>query len=545
MLKAYKASVSFLEEHKAALGPDHRTVANSIRTEILHLSKLFRSEELPTCGGRQSITELIKYIRADGSGTFSSEVKGSLIEAAIARLSGDTGDDVISTAHGAQKSQTHLAGHNYHVNEEWELLMDPTRSLKQKMTVLSKVWLKWGLRFPSAPTFRSGLSLLVVCCKLDLSPTQAHEHMLEFTKEFRKLRSLYPGDATLKVFPVDPADFKSTHPEQIGDYVECRVDKAAIIELAHPKSIPCKTTNASLTPSKSSSSSSISKCGGSRESLLRGLLDMALGEGGFSLSPGTMCTPAPRRARRAAPLAIVDQEEQLAVGDVDLNLELTPEAVVPPQIASRESISDEVESLLLPAGHVEPCTAVVPVDSVAEQTANFIKNRKEKNAALKEKEKLASLKAACGHDQPIKRRVTGKSSPVSVYAGGAKKKQKKGNGKAKACGTKVTKGTSKAKAKAKAIEDVKPKAKAKATTTKTPPPTESKPALDMESTVYYGGGRLYAYPKRKLFRVWTRSGDKKDKGVTYGKDPTPAHLKKKWNEALKLIQDDPRSVDVD
>ena len=72
MLKAYKASVSFIEEHKAALGPAHRSVVNSIRTEILHLTKLFRSEELPTCGGRESITELIKHIRADVSCTWLS-----------------------------------------------------------------------------------------------------------------------------------------------------------------------------------------------------------------------------------------------------------------------------------------------------------------------------------------------------------------------------------------------------------------------------------------------------------------------------------------
>ena len=132
MLQAYKASVSFIEEHKAALGPDHRTVASSVRTEILHLTKLFRSEELPTGGGRQSITELIKHIRADVSNTFSSEVRGSLIEAAIARLSGDTGDDVIATSHGAQKSQTHLAGHNYHVSDDWDFFMGPANSLKKK-----------------------------------------------------------------------------------------------------------------------------------------------------------------------------------------------------------------------------------------------------------------------------------------------------------------------------------------------------------------------------------------------------------------------------
>ena len=285
------------------------------------------------------------------------------------------------------------------------------------MTVMSKAWLKWGLRFPSAPTFRSGLSMLAVCCKLDLSPTQAHEHMLEFTQEFRKLRTLYPGDATLKVFPVDPSDFKSTHPEHIGDYVECRVDKNAIIEMAHPKSIPCKTTNASLTPKKSSSSSSSSSstslCG--REGLLRGLLGMVLGEGGSSFSPEMMYTPPPRRARRVAPLAITDREEQPAVDDP--HVELTPEAVVPPILDSREPISDEAGSLLLPAGHAGPSAAVVPVDNVAEQTAKFIQNRKEKNAALKEKEKekqmAAALAAAGGHDQPIRRRVVGKTSLVT------------------------------------------------------------------------------------------------------------------------------------
>ena len=552
MLKAYAASVSFIEEHKAALGPNHRTVANSIRTEIMHLTKLFRSEELPTGGGRQSITELIKHIRADGSGTFSSEVKNSLIEAAIARLGGDTGDDVISTAHGAQKSQTHLAGHNYHVSDDWEVFMDPANSLKQKMTVMSKAWLHWGLRFPSAPTFRSGLSMLSVCCKLDLSPLQAHEYMLEFTGEFRKLRGLYPGDTTLKVFPVDPADFKSTHPEHIGDYVECRVSRAAIIEMAHPRSVPCRTNNAALTPSKSSSSSSTSKCDGSRESLLRGLLGMVIGDGGINLSPGILSTPGPRRTRRMAPLALTDREEPLEVADVDRNLELTPEAVVHAAIANRESISEEAESLLAPAGQAAPLAAAVPVDSVAEQTAMFIKNRKEKNAALKEKEKVASLKekakiaalaAACGHDQPIKKRVTGKTSPEALLAmeattakakakAKAKKQKGKAKAKAKAGDTKVAKGTPKAKAKAKAIKDAKSMA----------PPSESTPALDMENTVYYGGGRLYAYPKRRVFRVWLRSVDKKDKGVSYGKDPSPAHLKQRWNDALQLIDDDPRAV---
>lgn len=139
--------------------------------------------------------------------------------------------------------------------------------------------------------------------------------------------------------------------------------------------------------------------------------------------------------------------------------------------------------------------------------------------------------------------MTGKTSPVALLAGGAKKSKHKGKGTAKDCGTKLAKGAP--KAKAKATKDAKSTAKAKTTTTKTTPPTESKPALDMDNTVYYGGGRLYAYPKRKKFRVWLRVGDKKNKGVRYGDDVTPANLKQKWDEALKLIQADPRGVDVD
>lgn len=105
---------------------------------------------------------------------------------------------------------------------------------------------------------------------------------------------------------------------------------------------------------------------------------MALGEGGFSLSPGTFSTPPPRRARIAAPLAIADNEEQLAVADIDRNLELTPEAVEHPMpIVRRTSMSEDAESLLSPAGLVA-ASAIVPVDDVADQTAAFIKNRKEK-----------------------------------------------------------------------------------------------------------------------------------------------------------------------
>ena len=132
--------------------------------------------------------------------------------------------------------------------------------------------------------------------------------------------------------------------------------------------------------------------------------------------------------------------------------------------------------------------------------------------------------------------MVGKTSLVALLAKQTTTKVKKGKGPAKA------KSKAKAKAKAKATKDAKPTAKP---TAKAKPPTEAKPALDMENTVYYGGGRLYAYPRRKQIRVWLRREDKKDKGVRYGNDPSLAVLQQKWNEALKLIDDDPRPADVD
>ena len=166
---------------------------------------------------------------------------------------------------------------------------------------------------------------------------------------------------------------------------------------------------------------------------------MVLGEGGSSRSPGMMSTPPPRRTRSAARLALTDGEEQLSLADADREVELTPEAAEAPSIVNRESISGEAASLLSPAGHAKPSAEVVTVDNVAEQTANFIKNRKAQKVALKEKEKekerIAALKAACEHNQPIRKRLIGKTSPVTLLAGGAKAKAK-----AKAKGTPKGKG---------------------------------------------------------------------------------------------------------
>ena len=71
MLKAYKASISFLAERVEAVGAQHRSNENIKNSELLHLNSLFRAEEVPPgAEGRTSMTELIQHIRTDSSNIF-------------------------------------------------------------------------------------------------------------------------------------------------------------------------------------------------------------------------------------------------------------------------------------------------------------------------------------------------------------------------------------------------------------------------------------------------------------------------------------------
>jgi hypothetical protein len=428
MLKSYKASISFLEERVRAFGVHHKSNVTIKNSELLHLSSLFRAEELaPGAEARASMTELIQYIRTDNSGVFSEDERKNLMEAAVARLGGETSDDITSSMHGSQKSQTHLASHNYLTSEQWDFLQDETKSLKLKQTYLSKVWLKWGLRFPSAPTFRSGLALLMVSSKCDSGdPVANFQHLEAFTTEFRKLRSLYPGEPSVKKFHEDPADFKKIHPTLLEEYVECRVNVADILETAHKRAIPCKRSNSSLAGSSStrpSASPSSSSSPSSRDSMMLNLLQFALqGGNNLQLSP-------PSADRRRGPVALT-----MSPGPA-------PKASKVQAIADRKppdehGDSEEVASLLCraPASETEGENeepADLDDDQVAQQTAAFIAERKKKNKREKEKAqaKLAQQALAASANQPgaaipITRRITGKTN-VSKLALSVLAKQRK------------------------------------------------------------------------------------------------------------------------
>lgn len=301
MLPAYTASVQYLQECRTALGPDHRNTAVAISTELLHLKNLFRTEELGD-DRRTSITNLMKHIRNDTSGVFSEEDRTSLIETASSRLSSSSSSPLASDLKGGQKCQTHDYTFNYYSDEMWTLLMDPNKSMEFKMKSMSKVWLSWGLVFPSAPTFRSGVSTLMVASNLEASPEQAKKFFNQFSTVFRSLRDVHRRTnpaATMKQFPETAAEFEAQYPNMVHNPAPCRIDVSSVQELSTPSSVPCRKNNSMLRSATSDSHKpkSSATVADSNMSAIAALLDIVMNRA--SAAPPA----APPAASSSAPAA--------------------------------------------------------------------------------------------------------------------------------------------------------------------------------------------------------------------------------------------------
>ena len=162
---------------------------------------MFRDEPLSS-DARQEVTAVMAHLKADNSGVFSEAERQQLIEVSASRLSSSC-DEGNPAGHGSQKSQTHIYSHKYLSNDQWDYILDLTIAFAARQTFLFKIWLGWGLRFLSGPTFRHGPGTCkAMASKLaNCSPAQMREHVTAFQKELRKLRELYPGQATPNSFP--------------------------------------------------------------------------------------------------------------------------------------------------------------------------------------------------------------------------------------------------------------------------------------------------------------------------------------------------------
>ena len=119
---------------------------------------------------------------------------------------------MLNDMHGSQKLQTHEFTYNYYSKDNWEYFCSDAKN-PQKLTKMSKTWIiDFGFRFPTAQTYRIGLSTIIEASKITLTPTEAYDMVNEFVGEFKMIRGQTEGTITWKRFPSGPRTFIDSHP---------------------------------------------------------------------------------------------------------------------------------------------------------------------------------------------------------------------------------------------------------------------------------------------------------------------------------------------
>ena len=479
---------------------------------------------------------MIKHIRSCTSSVLSQEQKTHLIELAATLMANTAVTEV--GGHGSQKSQTHLHTHNYYCEDEWVTWGNKDYTMQKKFNIMSKVWINWGLRFPSAPTFRGGLAVIAAAMSMDLNPQHAHALFHEFQTEFRKLRGVYHGEASLKTFPSDPKEFMKMYPSLLSNVVACRVDIGSVLEFSNKKSIPCRGNNAAIAP-RTSASSRLSTVETPREQMLRGLLETAMSSGSIAPASSPTRDSSVRRTQAAAMppvLAEASAENQPIHALEDIAVVPTAAAAMIPNAANAAPGHGQASETADPTFGLEPSEPNRSrIDKLASLAADFIRQKKnaaDKKKAVKTKDNTKKPDGGDEEDDADDEEHEEDDEDDETEGASASNRLRR-PAAAKASSTKKRPAAAK---KRPAAAKIRPAAAASSST--------RVPKIDMEGTVYHAGGKLYNYPKRKLFRVWPRAYDKHDKAVRYGDNPSAQGLQECWKRAVNLITTDPRPVAV-
>ena len=261
-------------------------------------------------------TRLLQFLRTDDSGCFCDEEKTKLVEMVSNKLmcqgGGEAAEPSPEKQHGGQKNQNHDYSYNYYTDATW-LFFGGDHSMRLKFKTLTKEWLKWGLRFPSAPTMRIGLATILVASNMDVTAQHAHALLMEFQTEFKACRETNLCTPTLKTFPARPEEFSSMFPNILENVVDCRVNVNSIRELSNKSHIPCRVNNRVIgkTPPKQIEKRDANE--NPKDTLLMTMLEMALGKRNIGATSGfsgsRAASPQPMLAISDRP-SIDDEDEE-------------------------------------------------------------------------------------------------------------------------------------------------------------------------------------------------------------------------------------------
>ena len=267
------------------------------------------------------------------------------------------------------------------------MMLMGSQSVQKKYTTLSHEWLRWGLRFPSGPSFRVGLATILVAAEMIVTAKEAWQMFRDFVEEFTLVRKSTGGVATCRKFPELPATFVLLHTLiDPNDVVPCRVDVYEIQKLCVSARIPIRKNNAKLDPpQRSAIADGAAASPDIRQSMMQwqlAMFEQAMGRRSPSTSP-----PADRRRQ----LELEDHRE-------------TPEprsAVEPLDAEHRKKedrptteIDREKDQLVPPAVATTQVKIAADLDHIDRQLEGYMANKKTAGALKKPAASTKAMKKA-------------------------------------------------------------------------------------------------------------------------------------------------------
>ena len=80
--------------------------------------------------------------------------------------------------------QTHLYSYHYYTEEHWSI-WGGIAPMVTKFKAMSRIWIGWGLVYPSGPTYRVGIATIIAASESDVVATLAHELLKNFKDDSR------------------------------------------------------------------------------------------------------------------------------------------------------------------------------------------------------------------------------------------------------------------------------------------------------------------------------------------------------------------------
>ena len=309
MLALYHASVKYMFSERQMLGETYDGRTDSQAARVVHFCESLAALPKDVDDSSAVQEELQKETTA-----FTPEQRKEMASAVSVCMRNSSAATSVGN-----KTQKHLFLHNYLPDAAWSTVSSKGFSWDVKMEYFVDFCLAIGLRYPNDDTVRCIIAILGIQHERTLSPQDGYDAVHEFRTKMVNKRPLYPGMATMEVFPEDPSPFMRLYR---GVYLECeppvasRIDMMKIRQMCRKDLMPTRSSNAQIHGSSASASRSTSP-----KDSNAAMMQFMLGHLGqhppapptINMNPQPKCLGLP--PPQAGSLALTDHDEAAAPAD--------------------------------------------------------------------------------------------------------------------------------------------------------------------------------------------------------------------------------------